>query len=394
MQPDLDLLILGGGCAGLSLGDRLAEQPSRPGGTMIIEARQAYVNDRTWCFWRLAPHRYERLVARSWGAMTIRSADREVVVTCPQTPYQMLESAAFYDAVQTRIAASAAVRLKLDTRVLGAPRRFGAGWAVETDAGRLIARHLVDTRPPAAPRPGDAVLWQSFLGQHVRCETPVFNPTSVQLMHFAAAPKGTVLFRYVLPFSRYEALIETTVFGPRPMVAAEFAALQGAAVAEMCGSAAIQVHRVESGILPMGLTRLERRPERRTGSDHCRAGVMSGGARPSSGYAFQRIQSWATAAAATIAGGGAPKGHRRDPLVQRTMDRLFLQVVRRHPERAPEMFTRLFGDTDPARTIRFLSDRGSIADCAAVGFTLPLGLFASELLRGLREVPEAATSPA
>jgi len=390
MQPDLDLLILGGGCAGLSLGDRLAEQPSTPGGTMIIEARQAYVNDRTWCFWRFEPHRYERLVARSWGAMTIRSTDRAVTVTCPRTPYQMLESVSFYDAVQSRIAASAAVQLKLGTRVLGAPRRCEAGWAVETDAGRLIARRLVDTRPPAAPRPGDAILWQSFLGQQVRCERSMFDPTSVQLMHFAAAPKGTVLFRYVLPYSRHEALIETTVFGPRPMVAAEFSALQGAAVAEICGGAAVQVHCVESGILPMGLTR----PEPPMDSDHCRAGVMSGGARPSSGYAFQRIQSWATAAAATIAGGGAPKGHRRDPLVQRTMDRLFLQVVRRHPERAPEMFTRLFGDTDPARTIRFLSDRGSIADCAAVGFTLPLGLFASEVLRGLRQVPEAATAPA
>jgi len=312
------------------------------------------------------------------------------MVTCPQTPYQMLESTAFYDAVQSRITASATVQLKLGTRVLGAPRRCGAGWAVETDAGRLIARRLVDTRPPAAPRPGDAILWQSFLGQQVRCEAAAFDPTSVQLMHFAAAPKGTVLFRYVLPYSRHEALIETTVFGPRPMVAAEFSALQGAAVAEICGGAAVQVHCVESGILPMGLTR----PEPPMDSDHCRAGVMSGGARPSSGYAFQRIQSWATAAAATIAGGGAPEGHRRDPLVQRTMDRLFLQVVRRHPERAPEMFTRLFGDTDPARTIRFLSDRGSIADCAAVGFTLPLGLFAGEVLRGLRRVPEPTTAPA
>ena len=390
MQPDLDLLILGGGCAGLSLGDRLAEQPATAGRTMIVEARPAYANDRTWCFWRVEPHRYEGLVARSWAAMSIRSADREVAVTCPRTPYQMLESAAFYDAVQARIAASAAVRLQLGTRVLGAPRRCEAGWAVETNAGRLTSRHLIDTRPPAAPRPGDAVLWQSFLGQEVRCEAPVFDPASVQLMHFATAPKGAVLFRYVLPFSRHEALVETTVFGPRPMVAAEFAALQQAAVAEMCGSAAVQIRRVESGILPMGLTRLEPRK----GSDHCRAGVMSGGARPSSGYAFQRIQSWATAAAARIAGGGAPRGHRPDPLVQRTMDRLFLQVVRRHPERAPEMFTRLFGDTDPARTIRFLSDRGSIADCAAVGFTLPLGLFAGEVLRGLRRVPEPTTAPA
>jgi len=345
MQPDLDLLILGGGCAGLSLGDRLAEQQATSGRTMIIESRPAYANDRTWCFWRVAPHRYEHLVSRSWGAMTIRSAEREVAVSCARMPYQMLESAALYDATQARIAASASVRLRLGTRVRGRPRRCAAGWAVETDAGQLIARHLVDTRPPAAARPGDAILWQSFLGQQVRCEAPVFDPTSVQLMHFAAAPKGTVLFRYVLPFSRHEALIETTVFGPRPMMATEFSALQASAVAEICGGAAIAVIRVESGILPMGLTR----PELRTDSDHCRAGVMNGGARPSSGYAFQRIQSWATAAAARIACGDAPRGHRPDPLVQRTMDRLFLQVVRRHPERAPEMFARLFGNTNPLR---------------------------------------------
>ncbi len=387
MQPDLDLLILGGGCAGLSLGDRLAEQPATPRRTMIVEARPAYANDRTWCFWRVEPHRYERLVARSWGAMTIRSADREVAVTCPRTPYQMLESAAFYDAVQTRIAASANVRLELGTRVLGVPQRCAAGWAVETDLGRITSRHLIDTRPPAAPRPGDAILWQSFLGQQVFCEAPVFDPTSVQLMHFAAAPKGAVLFRYVLPFSRHEALVETTVFGPRPMVATEFTALQGSAVAEMCGGAAVEIRRVESGILPMGLTRPKP-------PDHCRAGVMNGGARPSSGYAFQRIQSWATAAAARVAGGGAPRGHRADPLVQRTMDRLFLQVIRRHPERAPDLFARLFGDTDPARTIRFLSERGSIGDCAAVGFTLPLGLFAAEVLRGLRRAPESIAAPA
>jgi len=54
----------------------------------------------------------------------------------------------------------------------------------------------------------------------------------------------------------------------------------------------------------------------------------------------------------------------------------------------------LFGDTDPARTIGFLSDRGSIADCAAVRIRLPPGIFTSEILRGLRQVPEPTTERA
>ncbi len=51
MHSHVDLLILGGGCAGLSLASRLAEFGKDAPKVLIIEQRESYTNDRTWCFW-------------------------------------------------------------------------------------------------------------------------------------------------------------------------------------------------------------------------------------------------------------------------------------------------------------------------------------------------------
>ena len=51
----VDLIILGGGCAGLSLALNLAKQGSVCPNTLILEKREAYSNDRTWGFWQQQP---------------------------------------------------------------------------------------------------------------------------------------------------------------------------------------------------------------------------------------------------------------------------------------------------------------------------------------------------
>ncbi len=384
MRPDADLLVLGGGCAGLSLGMRLAEQAPAAGRTMILEARTGYTQDRTWCFWRLAPHRFERLVARSWPAVAIRSKQRSVKVDCRLTPYQMLEASPFYAEAQRSIDRSQHVQLVLGTDVRAAPRQVAGLWQVETDAGLLTARHILDTRPPRPPRTSDATLWQSFFGQEIECAAPAFDPETVGLMDFAEARTDDVLFHYVLPLSPCRALIETTVFGPRPLAVADLAAAQAAATERLGRGNAFRVLRAEDGVLPMGMTACFPTP----GPGYSRAGLMSGAARPSTGYAFQRIQRWAEEAAASIRQGGPPPGHEPDPALRRAMDRLFLRVVRDHADRAPDLFIRMFGNADPARVIRFLSDRGTVADCAVIGSTLPLQLFLGEMLKGMVALPK------
>ena len=381
MHIDADLLILGGGCAGLSLGQRLAERPSGSRRTLIVERRATYTNDRSWCFWRFGNHRHDHLVTHTWSKMKVASHANSFVADCGRTPYQMLHALPFYTEACSTINSAPHVELICGTRLLEPPLKVGELWHVQTNQGQLVARKIVDTTPPSAPIEGDAVLWQSFFGQEVMCEHPVFDPNNVTLMDFSKSSEHGILFHYVLPVSTTRALVETTVFGPRPLAVTDLAGVQADAITRLCNGRAVDVLRSENGILPMGM----RQSPLASQSGYVRAGLMSGGARPSTGYAFQRIQSWAEAAATQITDGIDPSTHRQDPLIWRLMDRLFLRVIRAHPDRGAELFLNIFGAADTTRVIRFLSDKGTLVDCGAVVASLPKGLFLRELWQSLLE---------
>ncbi len=376
MRPDLDLVVLGGGCAGLSLALRLAEQPGRCRRVKVLESRSAYANDRSWCFWRLGPHRFDTLVRRSWSQVAVRSSARTVQVACANTPYQMLEAGVFCDHASNLISTSDAVRLHTSVSVLGPPERVSGGWRIATSTGDLTAAQVIDTRPPHEPRYGGASLWQSFLGQELVCDRPVFDPNRVELMDFAHDAPGAVAFTYVLPLASDRALVETTLFDPQPRAPADLARRQQQTVQRLCGDAQTRVVRTEAGILPMGMAPAATA----LGPGHLRAGLMSGAARPATGYAFQRIQRWAEGCSEALRRGEPAHGHPPDPLLTRLMDRLFLDVLRAHPERGPELFTRLFERTATARVVRFLSDRATFMDRVAIAASLPASLFLSQLM--------------
>ncbi len=379
MPTDFDVVILGGGCAGLSLALRLAEQRGLYQRVAVLEARPAYHHDRSWCFWRVGPHRFEHLVKRSWSSVSLRSGAQAVQVDCTRTPYQLLEASAFYNHACEAIASSKDVRLNLGVTVVGSPVPVPGGWRIETSAGGLTAVKVIDTRPPNLPKCGGALLWQSFLGEELVCERPVFDSHRVDLMDFATDRSGAVAFTYVLPLANDRALVETTTFDPDPHGPADLAQRQQMAVQRLCRGASHQVLRTEAGILPMGISGVAAR-EAGLGRGHWRAGLMSGAARPATGYAFQRIQRWADACSLALQHGRDPTGHAPDPLLTQFMDRLFLNVLRNHPQRGPELFVSLFANAATPRVVRFLSDRATFIDRVAVAASLPTGLFLRQLL--------------
>jgi lycopene beta-cyclase len=66
----------------------------------------------------------------------------------------------------------------------------------------------------------------------------------------------------------------------------------------------------------------------------------------------------------------------------RALDSLFVSVLRANPAAGPSIFLSLFEKADTSRIIRFMSDRGTVADCAMVAAALPPLPF-------LREIPRA-----
>ncbi|MEY2906372.1 MAG: hypothetical protein RLZZ408_843 [Verrucomicrobiota bacterium] len=375
MNNDADLVILGGGCAGLSLAMQLAELGEKTPRTLVLESRHEYLNDRTWCFWGHPDSAMSGLASHQWNAFSVSTGTGRIVRDCSAAPYRMIPSGAFYAAARERIARSPGIELLTGNPITSEPVREEGSWRVMSSKGPVSAKWIVDTRPVNPHDSPQPHLWQSFLGQEIVTEKECFDPECAELMDFSESNRSRILFLYLLPFSKNRALIEATVFGREPMGAEDLTPALGSLLGKRLGGAGFSVMRTEHGILPMG--RRLTPPHR--GGGYVRAGLSAGGARPSTGYAFQRIQRWARECAAAVARGDAPLPHAADPVIQRAMDELFLRVLRSRPDLAPGIFFSLFGNVEPRRIARFMSDRGRLSDYAAIITALPPGPFLSEL---------------
>jgi len=368
MSEAFDLVILGGGCAGLSLSMALAAQGGHCPRTLVIESRTEYTNDRTWCYWKNFSTPAPYPTRHHWQTMRVTHAGRSVSLDCGSTPYQMVAAQDFYAAAQALIDRTPNMALRLGTSVVGETSHSGGVWNIRTSAGNVTARSVVDTRPPQLPRRDGATLWQSFYGHEIECSAAVFDPLSLDLMNFLAPDARDVPFVYVLPMTPTRALVEVTVFGATPLASRELCTRLDAAVAQRVGSAPFTTLRREHGILPMGLNETPRSAHK----SFVKVGVMAGGARPSTGYAFQRIQRWAGECAHALVSRGHPVGHQPDALPLRVMDQIFLDVLRANPSSGGALFFALFSRVDTARVIRFLSGNAGVVDSLAVVAAMPV----------------------
>lgn len=376
---DFDLLILGGGCAGLSLAQHLAESDYR-GRVGIVEPRRVYRDDRSWCFW--APDDEPPAgvpVSRRWQSWRFARMNHGVL-DCSATgySYHYVNSLDFYRRAVDAISARPNMSLLLGEAVEALEPHTGR-LQVQTTSHRLRADQVVDTRPPGSARLADAVLQQCFVGRVVqlRADSPGrFDPAAVELMTDMRNDRHGLQFSYVLPFSRQQALVEVTRFAPVAVAAAQLDQ-ELDQLLERRGWQVARVERSEAGSLPMGLAP----PASRPAPGVVRAGTGGGALRAASGYGFQRIQSWARACCDSLGRGGPALAQRADSARQRYMDGLFLQVLKDQPQLAPELFEQMASAVPGPVFVRFMSDRGGWLDSLRVIASLPRRPFLGSLVR-------------
>ncbi|MBV9076700.1 MAG: hypothetical protein JO048_04365 [Methylobacteriaceae bacterium] len=384
MNARFDIAIIGGGLSGLSLAVRLADLPPRR--VLVIEPRDAYRRDRTWCSWRLADHPFGEAVAARWPSWdVIRSAgDGERLVarqTAPEIPYEMIPADRLYRLAEARLAA-AGTELRRGTRVDEVEEREDC--VLLRAGGETVAADLVfDSRPPPA-EPGD--LLQRFLGQEVETDRDVFEPGRATLMDFAVPQQpGVVHFLYVLPSSARAALVEDTWFARGDVELPDYREAIRRYLAERFGVERFAVGFEEEGAIPMTPRLKPGAPGRRV----IPIGTAGGAVKPSSGYAFFAIQRMADALAEAVAAGRRPEPFEPRGARARWMDEVFLTAIEAAPEEAGTIFHSLFERCPPAPLIRFLNDVGSLADAALVVAATPkLPLIAAALSRVRPPPPE------
>lgn len=363
MTLDADVIILGGGCAGLSLAVALAKHAPLLR-VITLESREHYQRDRTWCFWSTAPHPFAAGVTHRWHSWRVRAGGSEARQHSHRYSYDYLPADRFYD-LATSAVRKADQRLAMSVAVQSI-RENDAFCEVQTNQGALRSQWVFDSRPPDA-RTSRPRLLQRFTGWHVRTDLPCFDPSVVDLMDFQpVGPERRAEFLYVLPFSPTEALVEATFLDDPDLPPADAEAVLRRHMNRFAGSN-YEVLYKEGAALPMGGERTAHP------SAHGRVvaiGTRGGRVKASSGYAFQRIQRQSEALAQALAT-GAPLPERFEPPAYEVLDKIFLRALQRSPERVPAYFMALFQRLPADTLVRFLSETATPAEVLQVMFALP-----------------------
>ncbi len=384
-----DVVILGAGCAGLSLCLAMVENGAT-GPILLVDSRTEYADDRTWSFWDVEPTRFTHLARARWNSWRVSTATEQVRSSARSTPYVSLAANDFYRDALTRLAEYPNVRMLVGEDAVGYSR-IPDGVEVVTARFRVRGSQLVDSR---GLRPTRAQLddvaqrstWvpQKFVGWHVVASRPVFDADEALLMDFDVDQTRGLRFGYVLPVSPREALVENVYLADVPVTESEHRAELESYLLDRFGlePGSYRVTGDEHGNIPMTDHLFEQRPM----PGVTVLGTLGGATRPSTGYAFLRIQRSSEETAMRLLGGSPETGRRRSVRVS-LLDRVFLRFLADHPDRAPLVFARMFGRVAPASIVRFLSDRSRPSDAGRLILALPkLWFLHSALLVVLRLV--------
>ena len=364
MRPDADIVIVGAGCAGLSLAVALGAARV-PGRTLLLEPRSLYTRDRTWSFWNTEEHPFTTEISHSWHSWRVALGAAAVTQSSRRYRYCSIAGDAFYRAALDRIEREPAQELERATTVLSVEPHANGLTAVETSRGRVLARQVFDSRPAMHAVRGSPALVQRFVGWHVRTATPGFDPQVVELMRFLPSDRpGRVRFLYLLPYSASEALVEMTYLDSPGLPEPEYRRDLENWLADNVG--AWTVLGSEHGSLPMqsGF------PQVSSQTGVSPIGSRAGRVKPSSGYAFLRIQRHSRAIAGALLQGRPIPAEAESPLFG-VMDAVFLRAVVHAPELAAALFLSMFTRAEPDALVRFLGEVSGPSEMLRVAWSLP-----------------------
>ena len=375
---DFDLVILGGGMTGLTLGYHLtryhAQKADDQHRALILEPRSSYSRDKTWCYWQHAATPFDEAISHRWHRWTVSYNGHTHVSESATTPYVRVDSAKFYEIGQAAIAASDRVTLRLNdsaTQVL--PNRRGV--SVQSQHETFQACRVFDTRPAATP---EGALLQHFVGWEIETDIDVFDPSTVTLMDFASGAKD-IHFFYVLPMSPRHALIETTHFSTQVLEEKDYTTEITEYLHRRFKLSHWQIRHREHGVIPMPRQApdLSRRPHSRI----VPMGLHSDTVKPSTGYCYPHAQVQARDQVDALFTDPDAKAIAARSQLNRWFDAVFIRFLEQHPQRAGEIFFRLFKHVPADALTRFLSDQAKPADYVRVMLALPKGTFILQAMR-------------
>ena len=353
-MKEFDYIIIGGGCAGLSLAYELESHDKLKDKSLaIIEPRDEYKRDKTWSFWKVFPHNFEDCVKKSWNNFTINSPNETKYIECKTTPYQTIDSELFYNKILSK--------LKLNKNITFFKN------INEVNKSNSIIFNSVAKYDDQKNK-----LWQHFCGVEIETDKEFFDDEIFNLMDFACDQRNKVHFFYTLPFTKNKALVETTWISELDNDSLKDYDQQiDNYLSNHLNIRNCKINYKEEGAIPLFRQKsIKKLNEINIGS----AGGMT---RLSTGYTFLNIQEQSKYIRENIDNINKVKLFQINKKYD-FLDNIFLKVLKKNSSQMGNIFYKMF-DSSPSSIINFLSNKSSLFEDLEIISKMPKSIFIKQL---------------
>jgi lycopene beta-cyclase len=353
-MKEFDYIIIGGGCAGLSLAYELNIHSKLQNKTLaIIEPRNEYKKDKTWSFWKVSPHNFEDCIRKIWNNFTINIPNHTKHIECKNTPYQTIDSGLFYQKIINNLKQNNKVHFFKNINEINTENSFIFN----------SVRNITDSK---------SNLWQHFSGLEIETSKDFFDEEIFNLMDFDCNQSGGVHFFYTLPYSKTKALIETTWISDfNNSSIKDYDSQLKDYITNNLRIKNYKINFKETGAIPLFY------PKNIKKLYQMEIGTAGGMTRLSTGYTFLNIQQQSKYIRQNIENIKYAQTFSIKKKYQ-FLDNIFLKVLRNNPDKMAQIFYKMFGSS-PISVINFLSNKSNIFEDISIISKMPKWIFLKQL---------------
>jgi lycopene beta-cyclase len=353
-MKEFDYIIIGGGCAGLSLAYELEVHEKLKDKTLaIIEPKQEYKKDKTWSFWKVVPHNFDDCVRKNWENFSINIPGKTNYLECKNYPYQSIDSGLFYQKINNRLKENKNISFFKDITEINTRNSF-----IFNSVPEIKKNHLN--------------LWQHFCGVEIETKNNFFDEEIFNLMDFDCEQRESVHFFYTLPYSKNKALIETTWLSRmNDNSQKDYDNQIKEYIEKHLKIKSYEIYYKEEGAIPLFY------PSNKNEKNKINIGTAGGMTRLSTGYTFLNIQEHSKYIRENIKNISNTQRFEINKKYQ-FLDEIFLRVLSEHPDKMSDIFFNMF-KTSPRSVIKFLSNKSNFFEDLSIILRMPKLTFIKSL---------------
>ena len=373
---DANIIVVGGGCAGMQLINALLKLPAEQTGDILLIESNVHPAHKSWCFWTSKPSEYDFLISKYWSVLNFTSANSDLKKEIAPFRYNYINSERFFEYHHQLIDQSPRVKVVYEN-----VRQFKSENGLKqviTSNKSYQANHVYSSLLDAdSLEANKLLLWQHFKGLFVKSDRPIFSSNQATIMDFSIPQDGAAHFMYVLPFSETEALIEFTSFSKVDSYTDyTYNSYLEKYISDKF-DCTFEIIKEEKGKIPMTNFNFP------AVSEHgvIQIGSAAGLIKPSTGYAFNRIsrhteyliQCFLNPNSIVTRMPGLARFH--------FYDSLLLQIIQNQPEKVAIIMDQLFSRNSFNQILTFLDEHSSFLEEMSLFSTLPKRLFLKQVLK-------------